>query len=252
MSSTHTPQHYYRPDDKGLVDVVAGQPAPLLAQFVHRQFRALIIEADFPCVGARAAFRAKSYRCGVYDEIGSPSVTAQLADHLRHFTSYRRQLEGVFNTFIAVFRGPLPTDEVHFERLLWAQLQALHEYDLDEWDPAVSADHDDPQFEFSFAGHGFFVVGLHAASSRWSRRFGWPTLVFNGHDQFQGLRATGKMERFQRTIRSRDTALQGYANPNLADFGTKSDARQYSGRRVDESWTCAFKCRLRASGGINV
>ena len=47
-------------------------------------------------------------------------------------------------------------------------------------------------FGFSFAGRGFFVIGLHPASSRLARRFPWPTLVFNAHFQFDRLKADGR------------------------------------------------------------
>jgi len=44
----------------------------------------------------------------------------------------------------------------------------------------------------------------------------------------------------QEVIRDRERNLQGNLNPNLADFGTRSEARQYSGRPVEEEWRCPF------------
>jgi FPC/CPF motif-containing protein YcgG len=44
----------------------------------------------------------------------------------------------------------------------------------------------------------------------------------------------------QEVIRNRERNLQGNLNPNLADFGTRSEARQYSGRPVEEGWRCPF------------
>jgi len=44
----------------------------------------------------------------------------------------------------------------------------------------------------------------------------------------------------QRTIRRRDISLQGFTNPMLTDFGEQSEARQYSGRAVDEDWSPPF------------
>jgi FPC/CPF motif-containing protein YcgG len=85
-----------------------------------------------------------------------------------------------------------------------------------------------------------FVVGLHAASSRATRRFAWPTLVFNPHEQFERLRSSGQFDRFQSVIRSADRALDGTTNPMLANFGERSEAAQYSGRQVDEVWRCPF------------
>jgi FPC/CPF motif-containing protein YcgG len=84
------------------------------------------------------------------------------------------------------------------------------------------------------------VVGLHPASSRFARRFAWPTLVFNAHHQFDRLRAEGRYDRMQEVIRSRELALQGDLNPNLGDFGSLSEARQYSGRPAEAGWRCPF------------
>jgi FPC/CPF motif-containing protein YcgG len=105
-----------------------------------------------------------------------------------------------------------------------------------EWDRSVSPDPRDSHFSFSFAGQAFYVIGLHANSSREARRFPWPTLVFNPHEQFERLRTDGKWKRMQQTIRERDTQLQGSINPMLSDFGERSEAPQYSGRAVGEDW----------------
>jgi FPC/CPF motif-containing protein YcgG len=63
-------------------------------------------------------------------------------------------------------------------------------------------------------------------------------LAFNSHDQFERLRATGQFERMQDVIRERDTQLEGDVNPNLANFGEHTEARQYSGRAVEPDWRC--------------
>jgi FPC/CPF motif-containing protein YcgG len=44
-------------------------------------------------------------------------------------------------------------------------------------------------------------------------------------------------------VREREIALQGSLNPNLADFGERSEARQYSGRAVEDQWRCPFHRR---------
>ena len=115
--------------------------------------------------------------------------------------------------------------------------------------PSVSTDPNDPQFSFSFAGQAFYIVGMHPNSSRIARRFPWPTLVFNPHEQFERLRADGKWKRMQQAIRARDVALQGSINPMLSDFGEEPEARQYSGRAVSRDWVAPFpnahKCPLR-------
>ena len=217
------------------------KPSALLC-FVHDSFRALVLNPQFSCVGAKSAVQTGSYRIGNYAELGSPGATAGLAHDLTTFIQEQSLMEGEFSTLVATFTGPVGTDEGEFERLLWSQLQRLHDLDFrqNRWDPTVSDDPNDPHFSFSFAAHGFFVVGLHPASSRFTRRFAWPTLVFNIHSQFEALRASGRFERMQEVIRNRETTLQGDINVNLADFGEASEARQYSGHPVESDWRCPF------------
>ena len=220
------------------------KPSALLC-FVHDSFRALVLNPQFSCVGAKSAVQTGSYRIGHYAELGSLGATAGLAHDLTTFIQEQPLMEGEFSTLVATFTGPVGTDEGEFERLLWNQLQRLHDLDFrqNRWDPTVSDDPNDPHFSFSFAAHGFFVVGLHPASSRFTRRFAWPTLVFNVHSQFEALRASGRFERMQEVIRKRETTLQGDINVNLADFGEASEARQYSGRPVESDWRCPFSVR---------
>jgi FPC/CPF motif-containing protein YcgG len=148
-----------------------------------------------------------------------------------------------YATFVAIFKGPQQTSELQFEELFWQQLRRLHELDAAhfDWDPNVRSDPGDPHFSFSFGGQALYVIGLHGNSSREARRFPWPALVFNPHEQFERLRADGKWKRMQETIRARDIELQGSTNPMLSDFGVESEARQYSGRAVEANWRAPFK-----------
>jgi len=111
------------------------------------------------------------------------------------------------------------------------------------WSADVSTDPDDPKFSLSLAGHPFFVIGLHPGASRIARRAPFPVLVFNSHRQFNRLRADGRYAKMQKATRARDTSLQGSINPNLADFGTAAETRQYSGRAVEANWRCPFHVR---------
>ena len=145
-----------------------------------------------------------------------------------------------FASFIAVFRGPQVCDEKHFERMLWSQLRRLHEVDDEPWSERVSRDPDDAHFAFSVAGRAYFVVGMHPLASRDARRAATPTLVFNPHEQFETLRATGQFLRMRDLIRDRDQQLQGTVNPMVADHGATSEARQFSGRQVGPGWRAPF------------
>ena len=216
-------------------------PSPLTA-FVHDSVRALVLNEHFTCVGAKSALRHRAYRFGFYPALGSTAAAAGVAHDAATFVQDAAALAGEFTTFIASFDGPTIADEPSFERLLWTTLQQVHDRDAAHhaWDPGVSADPEDPGFSFSIAGTAFFVVGLHAGASRATRRFAWPTLVFNPHRQFDQLKAHARYKRFQQMIRTAERALQGDINPMLADFGARSEAAQYSGRLVEADWKCPF------------
>jgi len=235
--------NYCRFDGKHLV--CAGAHASPMSAFVHDNVRALVLNERFSCVAAKAAIRQNGYVFGLYGELGSPAGSAGLARDLFTFCRERNAFPADFTTFVASFAGPTPADEATFERFLWTTLQQLHERDAEhhQWDHRVEADASHPDFSFSFAETAFFVVGLHAASSRATRRFAWPTLIFNPHDQFERLRHTGRYGRFQRVIRAAERLLQGNINPMLANFGERSEASQYSGRRVGRDWKCPFHVR---------
>lgn len=228
----------------------AERPVAPLAEFVHDSFRALVLNPKFTCVAAKSAFNKDNYRFGIYEaDMGSPEIISCLAQDLTRFRHEQDSLrKNGFSTFVASFTGPTIADESQFERLLWSTLQQLHNIDapLHDWDASVSSDPEDPTFEFSLAGRAFFVVGMHPANTRWTRRFAWPTLVFNAHFQFEELRAEGKYGRMQQVMRTRDMALQGSINANLTDFGDRSDARQYAGRPVEADWHCPFHAQTRA------
>lgn len=214
-------------------------PTPL-THFVHDAFRALVLNERFSCVGARSAVNRNAYRFGLYSEMGAATAASGLARDLKRFAQDDELTAEPFSAFVASFVEPVPTQETAFEALLWATLQQLHCLDRQPWCWSGRPDPNSPEFCFSFAGVGYFVVGLHAGSSRLARRFAWPTLVFNPHDQFNRLRTHGSFRQFQRVIRRRDVALQGTVNPMLSDFGETSEARQYSGRAVGDGWQCPF------------
>jgi FPC/CPF motif-containing protein YcgG len=225
-----------------LLDTAAVSP---FARLAHAALRGFVLDEAFPCLGARSAIRRDAYRMGAYARLDDAGVTEGLARDLYAFAAERSGFESDFTTFVAVFRERAYATEEGFERALWSQLQRLHDYDVQyhPWDAAVSNDPADPHFSFSVAGTAFFVVGLHPAASRAARRFAWPALVFNAHEQFEHLRADGRFAGLQTQIRAREKRLSGDLNPNLAEYGRDSEARQYSGRQSTEGWTCPFKPR---------
>jgi uncharacterized protein len=205
----------------------------------HAAFRELVLRPGFSCIGAKAAFHDDAYGFAVYQDFGSDESAAGLCRDLCDFAHSDVVENNAYATLVSVFREPRDIDEMTFEQLLWQQLHRLHVADSVHfaWDPSVSANPEDPQFSFSFAGRAFYVIGMHPNSSRIARRFTWPALVFNPHEQFERLRTDGKWRKMQTAIRAREQVLQGSINPMLSDFGSESEARQYSGRAVPDDWT---------------
>jgi len=226
-------------------DITEASPTPPpgdgpATERVHEALRAVILDPDFPCLGARAAFNRGTYGFALYDALASDESTEALAADLDRFAREADRESG-YTTFIASFAHPKTLTPAVFEHLLWTQLHRLHQHDAAPWDASVSRDPEDGRFSFSFAGRAFFVVGLSPTGDRWARRFPWPTLAFNPHEQFERLRREGQFQGLQEAVRSRDLLLEGALNPNLADFGEHTEARQYSGRPVEEDWRCPVR-----------
>jgi len=223
--------------------------SPCADEEMKARFTAFVADPASPCLGAKAALNSGSQILRVYQELGAKQCATELARDLEAFIFSDVRRTKAFATFVAMFREPRALAEKKFEKLLWLALQQLHEIDVvrHAWNANVSSDTSNARFAFSFASEPLYVVGLHGGSSRRARRFPWPTLVFNAHEQFERLRREGNWTKMQQTIRRRDVALQGFTNPMLTDFGEQSEARQYSGRAVDADWSPPFK----VSGGAS-
>ncbi len=210
---------------------------------IQDEFLAFLRDGDFPCVGAKSA----AARGGIEVHRARSITTAwnDLTIHdalLEWAWQHTADTEG-FRSLVVVFDGPDDLTEEAFEQAMWERLQSLA--DKDAWrgqtyDSSVSADSSDPKFALSFGGQAFFVVGMHPAASRPARRFPRPAMVFNLRHQFERLREEGRYEKMRETIINRDIKLAGSPNPMLARHGDISEARQYSGRKVDSDWACPF------------
>lgn len=222
---------------------------PEVARSAYEDLQNHISDETFSCVGAKAALNGNLFRFGFYEKMNAPETNRLLAHDLEIFAAEQKKSETNFASFAAVFGDESVENENLWENALWSQLNNLHEFDRKRfvWDASVSSDPDDVNFSFSVAGTGFFIVGLFPKSSRKARCFSRMAMVFNPHAQFDRLRENGQYERLQKTIRSREIDLQGSLNPNLSDFGTQSEARQYSGRAVEENWKCPFHAQLQAA-----
>ncbi|QNJ98823.1 guanitoxin biosynthesis heme-dependent pre-guanitoxin N-hydroxylase GntA [Constantimarinum furrinae] len=204
------------------------------------KFKKFILEQNHPCLMAQTIFSSDDFRLKSYNGLGSRKTAKRIYKDLEEYISSYDFTTNTFETFIAVF----PSDNIHcegqFESMLWDQLQHLHEVDTLDWDETVSDDPNNENFSFSIGGKAFYIVGMHPHSSRYARRAPFPTIVFNLHSQFEKLREMNTYKRVRNRIRSRDKKLQGFINPVLKDFGEESEARQYSGRKVEANWKCPF------------
>lgn len=220
-----------------------GTPATAQEKAIHGRLRAKILDRAFPCVASRSVLNRCTYRFGSYGELGSAEAALALCHDLYEFAHEFPVGQASFTSLLAAFPAPGVHGEAGFERLLWRQLQLMHDIDsrFFGWDGSVSRDPDDAQFSFSVGGRAFFVVGLHRHASRHARTCDDPVLVFNPHDQFEALRTSGRFEQLQQAIRRRDIDYQGSINPMLDDFGERSESRQYSGRAVPQHWRCPFQ-----------
>jgi FPC/CPF motif-containing protein YcgG len=226
--------------------VADGRRVSARTQLLHDEFRATVLSSAYPCVLGASALRARNYAFALYRELGGDRSARQLAGDLELFVRTHpvpRIPREPFATFIAAFDRPSPLSEEDFERLMWRHLRLLHEHDRRRfpWDPAVSANPEDPVFSFSAAGCAFFVLGMHPRAGRIARMTPVPVLVFNRHEQFEELRRRGQMDRLVKTIRARDVNLHGRPYSELAAYGEISEARQYAGREVEAAWRCPFQ-----------
>jgi len=202
---------------------------------VLTQMKEWVLDPEYPCLGARAVFNRDRAHVVTTGRLGSAASSLDVHRALCEFGESADPDVG-FTSLLAVFGGPPPVTERAFEDALWRTLQHLCDFDDTPWNPEVSSDPDDVDFSFSIGGTAFFVVGLHPHASRIARRAPWPVLTFNLHAQFEQLKESERYGHMRDAIRHRDVELQGSVNPMVADHGTISEARQYSGRAVPDSW----------------
>ena len=227
--------------------LVPNVPVDVELTDAHDRLRQQIVGEYYPCAGAISVFAQKGYRFGLFPDLACDRAVRTVCHDLYEFCHEFPVMDDQFTTFIAMFRGPAIESEQHFEDLLWRQLQAMHALDSDffAWDKSVDSDPQHNNFSFSIGGRAMFVIGMHPKASRLARTFKYPTMVFNLHAQFERLRARGKFETMQQIIRAREMAFQGSINPMLKNFGERSEASQYSGQAVSDSWACPFHAHTK-------
>lgn len=211
-------------------------------EVIEKTYKDFISNKAFPCVGAKAAQAKNQAWCIVAGNMACPAHDRQILDFIYRFTDIYRNAGGNFHSAAIIFTGPCNMTEAIFETLLWQRLQSLSDLDAAQYpyDGRVSPDPASPYFSFSLKEEAFFIIGMHPASSRQSRQFQYPVLVFNPHAQFENLKDSFKYENMKQVIRKRDIAASGSVNPMLNDHGKSSEIVQYSGK----NYTAPLKCPL--------
>ncbi|WP_300434956.1 guanitoxin biosynthesis heme-dependent pre-guanitoxin N-hydroxylase GntA [Christiangramia sp.] len=207
---------------------------------IKKEFENFVLKHDHPCIMAQTVFSMDKVVLKTYEDFGSIETAKKLIVDLETYVSNYDFGSNDFQTFLAVFPDSPEYSEIQFEKILWKQLQNLHNIDKKEWDPEVSKDTENKNFSFSLGGKAFYIVGLHPNASRIARQTPYTAIAFNLHWQFEKLREMGTYENVRNKIRERDRELQGEINPMLEDFGNSSETKQYSGRKVDKEWKCPF------------
>ena len=205
-----------------------------------------IADDNFPCLMGKSTLKSDTLKVIDYQYFNSVEFTRKLYQDLLQFTKSINSNSKKFYSFIASFSLEKMKSEKQFETIMWQQLQLLHSMDNYSWDGSVSDNPEDNNFSFSVGGKAFYIVGMHPKSSRISRQCPIPALVFNLHYQFENLKTSGKYQVMKQKIRDNDLGIQGAPNPMLEDFGSNSEARQYSGRAVEDKWKCPFLNQTRS------
>ena len=198
---------------------------------------------EFPCVAAKEAVARQQVSCFVAGHMACPADDCAILHFIYSFIDKYRSEKDIFHSAAVIFRKPDIFNEDMFESLMWEKLQSLSDLDAQRYgyDKRVSPDPFSEKFSFSVKEEAFFILGLHPKSSRITRQFSYPVLVFNPHAQFEKLRETTQYTKLKNIVRKRDIAYTGSINPMLDDFGSSSEVYQYSGKQYDQAWACPLK-----------
>ena len=215
----------------------------LAIQNLAEEYFSFLGNKEYPCVAAKAALSKEHIRVLVADHMACPKDDMAIMQFMYSFVDEYRDTDSFFHSAAVIFRGPEMVNEEMFDQLLWQRLQSFANIGAQQYgyDKRVSSNPESKDFSFSIKEEAFYIIGLHPQSSRAARRFKYPALVFNPHQQFDVLRKTNRYEKMKNIVRQRDTLYSGSVNPMLQDFGQSSEVFQYSGRQHDPSWKCPLK-----------
>lgn len=212
---------------------------------IIESFNQHVSNQAFPCLAAHSAISNDQLRYYIADHMACPHDDAGILSFLYDFVDELRHSGHSFFSAVVFFREPMIHSEEMFESFFWPRLQSLSDMDarVYPYDGRVDMDIQAPTFSFSLKEEAFYIIGLHPACSRKARAFSYPAMVFNAHVQFEKLREENHYTKMQDVVRKRDVEYSGSVNPMLTDFGTASEAFQYTGRQYDHQWKCPLIIR---------
>jgi len=191
--------------------------------------KAFINFRDFPCVMAKSVLKKghlENYQ--IKDSTSEEELLNYLYMFIDHFRNEPQKLHS------CIFEFPCFEDSTfeRFESYFWNLLEELSKLDKQKYrhDDRVSNSYSNSNYSYSLKEEAFFIVMLHPQSPRLSRRYSYPSIVFNPHEQFENLRKANKYQKIKNIIRKRDQKVQGSVNPMLSDFGERNELYQYTGR----------------------
>ncbi len=210
---------------------------------IANNFQSFLSQPNFPCVAAKDVALKENITIMIAEHLACSFNDKAILDFIYDFVLTYRQRHQGFKSAAVIFKGPRDINESEFDTLMWRRLQAFRDLDAQtfSYDARVSADPASSLFSYSLMEEAFFVLALHPFSSRPARRFQYPTLVFNPHEQFVQMKASGTYSKMKVIVRKRDMSYSGSVNPMLKDFGEASEAYQYSGAVYDDAWQCPLK-----------
>jgi FPC/CPF motif-containing protein YcgG len=207
------------------------------------RYLAYLDKKAFPCVGAKAALARQQVCCMVADNMETRLEDQRILHFMYTFIDAFRNSPNLFHSAAIIFTGPAINNEERYDALFWNTLQSLSSLDAKyyPYDTRVNSNTASHHFSFSLKSEALYVIGLNPKSSRMSRRFAYPAIVFNPHSQFEKLREEDRYLHLKEVIRKRDIACSGSVNPMLLDFGAGSEVYQYSGMQHPKEWQCPLK-----------
>ena len=210
---------------------------------IKKAYIDFINQKTFPCIGAKAAVAKSQVQLLVVGNMACPADDSRILNFIYDFVESYRMAGNIFYSAAVIFSNPESMTEEVFEALLWQRLQSLSDLDAENfpYDSRVSASTASADFSFSLKEEAFFILGLHPGSSRPSRRFAYPALIFNPHAQFEEMKETNKYDMMKKAVRKKELIFSGSINPMLNDHGRLSETNQYSGKHYKSPLECPLK-----------